>query len=302
MPSPPPVDVQAARLTHFFERHPRCFVLTGAGCSTESGIPAYRDETGQLRHRSPITFQEFVGDEERRRHYWARSLVGYPRVRAAEPGPSHRALRELERLGRVGLLVTQNVDGLHQAAGSTAAVCLHGNLSEVRCLGCGDISCRDALQRRLVESNPDFEHHSPHLAPDGDAALDETLLSRFVVASCQHCRGMLKPNVVFFGEAVPGALVQHAYEELSRSDALMVVGSSLTVFSGYRFAKRALSLGLPIAIVNHGFCRAAPMAELTLPGPSGEVLPRAVRALPSAGDAPCRSRRGSGTETPTNDH
>ena len=282
---------QAEQLHAFLEAHPRCFVVTGAGCSTESGIPAYRDDRGELRHRTPITYQQFVGSAEARRRYWARSVVGYARVREATPSRSHLALHKLEQLGRLRLLVTQNVDGLHQATGSRKIVALHGNLAQVRCLQCGDISGRDELQRRLCRLNPQLTHPSATrdrgAAPDGDAALEGERLRGFAVADCLHCSGLLKPHVVFFGETVPADHVQQAYRNLAESDALLVVGSSLMVFSGYRFAKRAAALGLPIVIVNRGFCRAASLATFQLSGSCGALLEAAVGGL-----APAKATRG----------
>jgi NAD-dependent SIR2 family protein deacetylase len=190
-------DVDA--LARFVERHPRIFALTGAGCSTDSGIPDYRDADGAWKHRPPIYYQEFVGRESARRRYWARSLIGWERLARARPNPAHHALARLEACGVVRILVTQNVDGLHQQAGSRAVIDLHGRLETIACLGCGERTARGDLQVRLRALNPDRARTSAAAGPDGDALLDQAC-DDFRVPSCESCGGLLKPAVVFFGE------------------------------------------------------------------------------------------------------
>lgn len=252
-------------LRRFIEQHPRLFVLTGAGCSTDSGIPDYRDTEGRWkRSAQPMTLQAFMGDAASRRRYWARSLIGWRQLRAARPNDAHRALARLQQEGRVERLVTQNVDRLHQAAGSPAVIDLHGRLDLVRCMGCERRSLRDDLQRELLRRNPRCGALGALQAPDGDAELGGTDLEGFEVPACAHCGGVLKPDVVFFGESVPPARVAAAMLDLQRSDAILVVGSSLMLYSGYRFAQRAAELGKPIAAVNLGRTRADALLALKI--------------------------------------
>jgi NAD-dependent SIR2 family protein deacetylase len=215
-------------------------VLTGAGCSTASGIPDYRDAEGRWKHARPVLFRDFVGSADVRKRYWARSLVGWPRVRLAVPNAAHRALAALESRGHVDALITQNVDGLHRRAGSTRLIELHGRLGTVVCLACRASFSRDAIQRRLRRLNPDWTPAAGP-APDGDAHLrgSEALLECFSVPGCSNCGGVLKPDVVFFGEQVPKTRVDRAFVQVRRSSALLVVGSSLMVYSGYRFVREA---------------------------------------------------------------
>ncbi|HEX4050307.1 MAG TPA: NAD-dependent protein deacetylase [Steroidobacteraceae bacterium] len=263
---------RSALLGGFIESHPRLFVLTGAGCSTESGIPDYRDVDGNWKRSArPMTLQAFTGDESARRRYWARSLLGWPRIGAARPNEAHHALTRLQWQGRIEGLVTQNVDGLHQAAGSREVIDLHGRLDRVRCMGCERLSSRADLQHRLLQQNPQWtarlgdgagelepaRHH-----PDGDAELPAAETASFAVPTCPECGGILKPDVVFFGESVPGARVEAAYEHLRRADAMLVVGSSLMLYSGYRFARFAAELGKPIAAINLGRTRADELLTL----------------------------------------
>ena len=270
----------ASRLSGVLGRHRRWFVLTGAGCSTLSGIPAYRDESGAWRHKAPIQFREFVHSETVRRRYWARSFVGFERVHRAEPNGAHRALARFERLGRARLLVTQNVDGLHQKAGSVGVVDLHGQIAEVECLSCRTRLHRAALQQRLLDTNPWLANtRSSGPTPDGDAELDPAACEGLVVPNCEHCGGVLKPAVVFFGENVPKARIEDAYRALAESDALLVVGSSLMVFSGYRFAHRAAELAKPVVIINNGLTRADTLAALKLQGECGALLDAAITEL-----------------------
>jgi NAD-dependent SIR2 family protein deacetylase len=252
-------------LRRFIERHPRLFVLTGAGCSTDSGIPDYRDAEGRWkRSTQPMTLQAFMGDAAARRRYWARSLIGWRHFRAARPNDAHRALARLQQEGRVERLVTQNVDRLHEAAGSPAVIDLHGRLDLVRCMGCERRSSRDELQQELLCRNPRWDQLEALQAPDGDAELGAADLDDFDVPACAHCAGVLKPDVVFFGESVPPARVETAMRDLQRSDAMLVVGSSLMLYSGYRFAQRAAELGKPIAAVNLGHTRADALLTLKI--------------------------------------
>ena len=254
----------ADSLAEFVERHPRLFVLTGAGCSTDSGIPDYRDATGEWKRRPPIMFQAFVGDERARKRYWARSLVGFRRMRSARPNDAHTSLAALERRGRIVQLVTQNVDGLHQAAGSQHVIDLHGRIDTVRCLGCERRSSRERLQLELERRNPDFASLDAMEAPDGDADLEDAAFGAFDVPACDACGGLLKPDVVFFGENVPAERVQRAMAAIDLSDAMLVVGSSLMIYSGYRFATAADDAGKPIAAINLGRTRADDLLALKI--------------------------------------
>ncbi len=262
----------SAELAAFLARHPRLLVLTGAGCSTESGIPDYRDANGDWKRPQPVTWQAFTGDDATRRRYWARSLVGWTTMAHAQPGPAHRALARLEAAGHVALLLTQNVDGLHSAAGSQRVVDLHGRIDTVVCLGCGTRSPRAALQQRLVAANPGFASLAAAAAPDGDADLEHADFSRFEVPACERCGGMLKPDVVFFGESVPRERVATAMQALADADALLIAGSSLMVYSGYRFALAAAEQGKPIAAVNLGRTRADGLLALKVEQPVGSTL------------------------------
>jgi NAD-dependent SIR2 family protein deacetylase len=251
-----------AALSDFIDRHTKLFVLTGAGCSTASGIPDYRDADGEWKRGKPMMLQDFVAHEHSRKRYWARSLVGFRRMRAARPNDAHRALAALEAQGRITELVTQNVDGLHQAAGSRAVIDLHGRVDVVRCLACDRRIERDRVQADLVGRNPDFAALDALGAPDGDAALDGIDFSAFHVPACEACGGLLKPDVVFFGERVPAERVQRAFAALAEADAVLVVGSSLMVFSGYRFVQAAAQAGKPVAAVNLGLTRADELLTL----------------------------------------
>ena len=247
---------QADALIEFIDRHPRLFVLTGAGVSTDSGIPDYRDADGEWKRGRPLMLQDFLQNERARKRYWARSLVGWRRMRSARPNDAHRALASLERHGRVELLVTQNVDGLHQAAGNRHVIDLHGRIDVVRCMGCERRRGREDVQAELSRRNPRFAAFDAIEAPDGDADLDYVAFDAFEVPDCEECGGLLKPDVVFFGEGVPGERVRRAMAALEIADAMLIVGSSLMVYSGYRFAKAMADLGKPIAAVNLGRTRA----------------------------------------------
>lgn len=252
----------------------RTVVLTGAGISTESGIPDYRGEGTRRRAKSPIQYRQFVEKGGVRQRYWARSLAGWPRVEAATPNAGHRALARLERAGLVKGVITQNVDRLHQQCGSQRVVELHGALAEVCCLSCGRISRRRGLQKRLLRINPAWDEQVVQLRPDGDAYLSKGAEQVFRVPACLRCGGILKPNVVFFGENVPEGRVERAWQLFEEAEVLLVLGSSLTVYSGYRFVLRAAREGVPVAIVNLGPTRADDRAALRLKGVLGKVLPR----------------------------
>ncbi|MEZ5460462.1 NAD-dependent protein deacetylase [Dokdonella sp.] len=259
-------------LADFIARHQRLFVLTGAGCSTDSGIPDYRDAEGGWKRAPPVTLQAFVGDESTRRRYWARSMLGWNRFGRASPNAVHRALVELERQGRQQVLLTQNVDRLHQRAGSRNVIDLHGRMDVVRCLACEARSEREGLQRELLARNPDWLNIPSTPAPDGDADLDNADFSTFDVPDCEGCGGVLKPDVVFFGENVPRERVDAAVAHLEQADAVLVVGSSLMVYSGFRFARMASAMGKPIAAVNLGRTRADDLLSLKITESCGDAL------------------------------
>lgn len=262
----------------------RVVALTGAGISTESGIPDYRGPKTRHKARNPIQYRAFVGSAEAQARYWARSVVGWPRMSAAQPNPAHRALAELERAGLLAGIITQNVDRLHARAGSRRVVELHGALAEVRCLSCGLIEDRDALQARLLAANPGWQVRTPaELAPDGDAELQQALIDGFEAVGCLSCAGVLKPDVVFFGENVSKPVTAAAWRLYAEAEVLLVVGSSLTVFSGYRFVRRAAAESVPVAIVNLGPTRGDHAASVRVDGEAGAVLPRVAAALRAQG-------------------
>lgn len=254
-------------------------VLTGAGVSTASGIPDYRDDEGAWKHKKPMEFREFTGSVDARRRYWARSLVGFSRLGRARPNAAHTALAALERAGIVDLVVTQNVDGLHQAAGSERVVDLHGRIDRVVCLDCRETSLRRELQAKLAALNPEFQNLTGSTTPDGDAELGDVEYSAFRLLDCASCGGILKPDVVFFGESVPRVDVERSMAALEAARSLLIVGSSLMVFSGFRFARAAHAKSLPIAVVNRGRTRADDMATFKLAGEAGEILTRAAAGL-----------------------
>jgi NAD-dependent SIR2 family protein deacetylase len=255
-------------------------VLSGAGLSTESGIPDYRGPSGAaLRRHAPMTFQAFRDDPVARRRYWARSHVGWQLMSRAEPNAGHRAVAELERRGLVVGTVTQNVDGLHQAAGSREVVDLHGRLDRVVCLGCGATSDRVALRARLDEANREWRATVTAVNPDGDVDLPDEQLDGFVVVDCLECGGLLKPDVVYFGENVPASRVVASYALVDGAALLLVLGTSLTVFSGRRFVVRAAAAGIPVAIVNDGATRGDDHAVVRIAAPLGATLTALVDGL-----------------------
>jgi NAD+-dependent protein deacetylase sirtuin 4 len=256
----------------------RVAVLTGAGISTESGIPDYRGPETLRRARKPMRFQEYAASAEGRARYWARSMLGWPRFAAARPNVGHHALVELERAGAICGVITQNIDRLHQAAGSCHVIELHGALAEVRCLSCDAPEARTHLQDRLTAQNPQLLAADAALAPDGDADLAAHLYQNFRVANCLACDGILKPNVVFFGESVPRSVVERANTLVDDAEALLVLGSSLAVYSGFRFVRRAHERGMPIAIVTLGPTRADALAHVRADQKIGDVLPLVARS------------------------
>jgi len=272
-------------LTEVIARAERLVALTGAGCSTASGIPDYRDDDGEWKRNPPMRYQTFLGSEKARRRYWARSMVGWSLVDKARPNAAHRALAHFEGYGALRYLITQNVDGLHQKAGSRNVNDLHGRIDRVRCVDCDDVRPRIEFQDRLFEANPAFRAQAAAFAPDGDADLETDTdtaaleLERFRTLDCAHCGGVLKPDVVFFGESVPRDLVTEAMTRVDEADALLVVGSSLMVWSGYRFVKRAAQNQIPVVMVNLGKTRADGELDVKVQADCGETLTAVVEAL-----------------------
>lgn len=267
------------RLDQFLARYRRLFVLTGAGISTASGIPDYRDRDGAWKQRQPMQYRDFIATHAARQRYWARSYFGWQRFGEAQPNAAHHALARLERMGRLSTTVTQNVDGLQQRAGSRDVVELHGSLASVECQCCGAAQARAEMQRQLLARNPWLTRLHGELAPDGDAHLAGAHSARLDVPACADCGGVLKPAVVFFGESVPKARVRHCSEALARSDALLVVGSSLMVFSGFRLVREARDLGLPVAVLNLGRTRADELLQHKFELDCAEALEQALRRL-----------------------
>jgi NAD-dependent SIR2 family protein deacetylase len=280
----------AKALAEFLTAHPRVTVLTGAGISTGSGIPDYRDRDGNWKHAKPMQFAEFKGTLAGRRRYWSRSFLGWRRMSRANPNPAHQAIVGLETAGVVDTVVTQNVDGLHSRAGSRNVIDLHGRLDRVVCLDCGWHEDRPDWQARLEAANPNWNQEIVAWRPDGDAVFADDDASGFRVPACSSCGGIVKPDVVFFGENVPPERVRRAYASVDRADALLVVGSSLMVYSGLRFPRRAHERGKPVAILNRGRTRADELATLRLDADCGEVLEAALGALEGwpAADRPAR--------------
>ena len=244
------------RLNEFIAGHRRLFVLTGAGISTASGIPDYRDASGQWKHQKPMDYRDFIATRAARQRYWARSYCGWQRFNQASPNAAHAALARLEQLGLLVATVTQNVDGLHQRAGSRQVTELHGSLATVTCLDCRHSIGRDSMQHDLLARNPTLAAVSGEMVADGDARLQAFDESGLDIPDCEHCAGVMKPAVVFFGEAVPAERVQYCRDRLAASDALLVVGSSLMVYSGFRFIREAIQQGLPVVAINRGKTRA----------------------------------------------
>lgn len=259
-------------LVRFVEDHPNVMVITGAGISSNSGIPTYRDELGCWKYQQPIQHQPFIEQLAQRQRYWSRSAIGWPPVANAKPNPAHLALMKLEQAGKINCLLTQNVDRLHQQAGHKNVIDLHGRLDQVNCLHCGLIEKRDSVQQRLIDDNPFLNTLTSQPAPDGDADIAYTAIDNISCPACQACGGTLMPDVVFYGGSVPKARVESAMLALQSADALLVVGSSLMVYSSFRFCKAAQRLNKPIAAINQGITRADSLFQLKLEEDCAEIL------------------------------
>ena len=270
---------ESKQLAEFIQQYPRLFILSGAGVSTGSGIPAYRDKEGNWQHSAPVQHQKFMREHYARQRYWARSLLGWPLIRDAEPGDAHRSLAQLESMGHVGQLVTQNVDRLHQKAGSERVVDLHGRSDIVRCMACDAQYDRRMVHEYTEQINPQFELQDVEARPDGDAYLETAEFEVFNVPECEQCGGILKPDVVFFGDNVPKEKVFSALDQLEQSDALLTVGSSLMVYSGFRFCKRAKEWDKPICALNLGKTRADDLLSLKLDSAIEDTLKGTVNGL-----------------------
>ncbi len=263
----------------FLRQHPRVVAITGAGCSTESGIPDYRDAEGEWKARRPMQYQDFVGHASARQRYWARSFIGWKRIERATPNLAHQSLVRLEASGHVERVITQNVDGLHQRAGHRDVIDLHGRLDTVRCLDCGHVEDRSDHQDELEDANPGWAAAAVSHTPDGDADLGDIDYSAFRVPDCRRCGGVLKPDVVFFGESVPRERTENALASVEQADALLVVGSSMMVWSGYRLAREAHRFKRPVIAVNIGRTRADGLVDLRVRAPCGPLLHEVTREL-----------------------
>ncbi|MGO0789698.1 NAD-dependent protein deacetylase [Herbaspirillum seropedicae] len=271
-------------LAQLLRSHRQVVVLTGAGISTASGIPDYRDDAGVRRGRLPIQGDEFRRSAAARQRYWARSMLGWPRLAQAAPNAAHRALAQLQRAGYLGAIVTQNVDGLHQQAGSGEVIELHGSIHAVRCLACASVYPRAQIQQELARCNPAFTHLQAAPLPDGDAQLEPEADAAFHVPDCPACGSVLQPDVVFFGDGVPAARSAQAEAAARACDAMLVVGSSLMVLSGFRLPRMVAEAGKPVAAINRGVTRADALLSLKLQADAEAVLPRlaALLGAPSA--------------------
>lgn len=266
-------------LARFLSNTGSLAIVSGAGVSTASGIPDYRDRDGVRKHSRPILFQDFMNKADSRKRYWARSYVGWKRFSKARPNAAHHALADLEATGKVDTLITQNVDRLHQTAGSRRVIDLHGDLSQVCCVGCSALESRSDYQQRLESANADWQAGVLRQKPDGDADLADECHGDFAIPGCGKCGGIVKPDVVMFGEAVPKERVADASAAIFRADALLVVGSSLMVFSGFRFARQAAEQEKPIVIVNQGRTRADELATLKVDADCANVLAAAIELI-----------------------
>jgi NAD-dependent SIR2 family protein deacetylase len=270
----------SSALADFIERAQTLTIVTGAGVSTASGIPDYRDRSGNWKHARPIQYADFVAHRSARQRYWARSLSGFARMADAKPNAAHRVIARFEDAGRIDTLITQNVDRLHSRAGSRRVIDLHGSLDQVYCLGCSFRASRYDWQRSLADANRNWKPTLREVRPDGDAELENKDYAQFTVPDCPNCAGIVKPDVIFFGEVVPKSRVEAAMAAVERADALLVVGSSLMVFSGFRFVRRARKLQKPVAILNRGQTRADDLAELKI---DAECEPALVSAAAQLG-------------------
>ena len=273
------VPCAEAALRHFVQKHPRLFVLTGAGISRASGIPTYRDEIGVWKSRTPIHHREFIESEASRKRYWARSFAGWEFVDKASPNEAHDALAQLESLGHIQTLVTQNIDRLHQKAGHNRVIDLHGRLDQVICMDCGEITPRAELQIWLREHNSHLVGARAELAPDGDADVQQDLINQVKVPHCRYCGGLLKPNVVFYGSSVNKELVTCILGQLDAADGVLVVGTSLMVYSSFRYCRHASERDIPMACINQGVTRADPLFKLKIRSDCGPALSTLLRSL-----------------------
>ena len=270
----------ARALLDFLASRPRIAVITGAGCSTASGIGDYRDAAGGWKRRPPVQMQDFMRDPAARRRYWARSQLGWPQMGGARPNPAHRALAALEAASGISGLITQNVDGLHQQAGHRQLIELHGRIAEVVCLSCGARTARSKLQQRLEADNGWLRGAIAPAAPDGDADLADSIdLAAYRVPDCSNCGGLLKPDVVFYGDAVPRERVAAGYALVESADVVLIVGSSLMVYSSFRFCRRAHERGVPLVAINRGVTRADLWLSLKVEDDCATVLPLLAREL-----------------------
>jgi NAD-dependent SIR2 family protein deacetylase len=270
----------------------RCNVvaITGAGVSTACGIPDYRDGDGNWKRSPPVQYRDFIDSDAVRRRYWARSLAGWPVFAMAGPGVAHVALAQLERLGRLDTLITQNVDGLHARAGSREVIDLHGRLDAVRCMACANVEVRDAFQSRLLEANPGWSIPIARIAPDGDADLGDADFAAFAVPACTACGGVLKPDVVFYGESVPRETTAAAFDAVQSADGVLVAGSSLMVWSSFRLVRAAATRGIPVVAINRGRTRADDLFACKCEADCGAVLAAAVDALNRILTRRCQAR------------
>lgn len=272
----PEYAASVEQLAEWLAARSRVTAITGAGVSTESGIPDYRDGDGNWKRSPPVQYRDFVESEAVRKRYWARSFAGWPMFAAARPSTAHVALTQLEQAGRVAQIITQNVDRLHQRAGSRNVIDLHGRLDVVRCLANDHRFDRDGFQMRLREANPDWDTSPARIAPDGDADLEGVDFDSFTVPSCEVCGGMLKPDVVFYGESVPRETTAAALAAVESADGVLVAGSSLMVWSSFRLVRAAAARGIEIVAVNRGRTRGDDLFAFKLDGESGAVLSATV--------------------------
>ena len=267
-----------AEAAHYMRGH-KVLVITGAGISTDSGIPDYRGPESIRIRRRPIWYRDFIYNADARRRYWSRSAIGWPKIGGAQPNGAHRVLAEMEKAGIISGIVTQNVDGLHQTAGSIHVLALHGSLANALCLQCRRMEPRDLLQTRLLRLNPGWENQAASTAPDGDADLPREVIADFKIPACRHCGGVMKPDVTFFGENVQKDRVGNALSMLEHAEVLLVLGSSLAVYSGYRFPLKAIEQSKPVLIINAGPTRGDHLATVRISGYLADVLPRLKAAL-----------------------
>ncbi len=269
----------SARLASWLAAYRRIAAVTGAGVSTASGIPDYRDENGEWKRQAPIQHRDFVEHAQTRRRYWARSFIGWPHISSTTPNTAHLALARLEAMDHIHTVITQNVDGLHQRAGSRNVIDLHGRLDRVKCLACGNAVSRTAWQGRLEAANPDWHARLERIAPDGDADLVDAHYAKFGVPPCETCGGIFMPDVVFYGGAIPPVRREEAMAAVHASDAVLVVGSSLMVWSAFRLVRAAAESGIPVAAVNRGRTRADHLIAFKCEAECGTALAAAVKKI-----------------------